>query len=318
MQSSPTISAHDTAASQPTAGWRSVLLTELLAARREQAWGYRSAANVGSLAAEPTVWAAIALHAAGRENETVVGGALDWIAEQQRADGRVGVTEKLDQPAWTTALAVLAWNACGESHARRFESQSRAALQWLIQLRGQPIAPKAAGFAYDTQLIGWPWVAGTTSWLEPTAYSIMALRRFADSADTSIARVDEGVRLLLDRAVPTGGWNYGNPQAFGNGLRAFADTTGIALCALAGQPRNEKMTKAIEFLGVELPRVRAPLSLGWGLIGLRAWNAVPADAEGWLAEAAAGLEENERTPLHAALLLLAGAKDWSIYSRSVA
>ena len=299
-------------ASPSGVAWRSRLLTSLLAARRDGAWGYRPNTTAGSLAAEPTVWAALALHAVQPDEKAIIADALEWLSDQQQSDGRIGVTEKLDQPAWTTALACLAWNLCGEANADRFGKQSQSALQWLINLRGQEIDPKAAGFAYDTRLIGWPWVAGTNSWLEPTAYAILAMNCGPHSLEASRPRVDEGVRLLLDRAVPSGGWNYGNPQALGNGLRAFTDTTGIALCALAGGLATQAISGAIEFLSAELPRVRAPLSLSWGLMGLRAWNVAPSDTEKWLSAAVTESDEHELTPLYCAMLLLAGTADFSL------
>lgn len=294
------------------ADWRSACVADLLRWRRSAAWGYRAAASGGSLAAEPTALAALALHTLGVSYAPLVAEALTWLAEQQHADGSVGVTEKLDQPAWTTALALLAWRQAGGVNDPAIRAAIRSAEHWLLDMRGEQIDPRATGFAYDTTLIGWPWVGGTNSWLEPTAYALLALRSADSSTPSARARCDAGRRLILNRAVPTGGWNYGNPQAFGNGLRAFADTTGLALCALAGGAHDPVIDNALDFLHDELPQVRAPLSLGWGLLGLQAWNAAPPEFENWLAEAATSLQEPERHPLHAAMLLLAGAPHFAL------
>jgi hypothetical protein len=154
-------------------------------------------------------------------------------------------------------------------------------------------------------LVGWPWVAGTHSWVEPTAYAVLALRAAGKSEH---ARVREAVELILDRALPEGGWNYGNRRIFDNVLRPFPATTGVALAGLIKEPRDDRIDVAIDYLGRALQRVRAPLSLAWGLIGLRAWKAQPPDAEAWLAQCASRVAEHPAAPQHDALLLLAGSK----------
>ena len=91
----------------------------------------------------------------------------------------------------------------------------------------------------------------------------------------------QGVRLLLDRAIPGGGWNLGNPVVFGTPLRPLPGPTGLALLALAmtaGRttvPSNV-LDPAIAYLQTALAETLAPASLGWGLLGLRAWGAEPA------------------------------------------
>jgi hypothetical protein len=111
--------------------------------------------------------------------------------------------------------------------------------------------------------------------------------------------------LLLDRAIPSGGWNYGNAAVLANTLRPFPETTGVVLTALAGEPRSPAVERAIAFLSTELPRIRTPLSLGWGLIGLTALGARPAEAGTWLAEAIERSRARAANSLHDALLLLA-------------
>jgi hypothetical protein len=115
------------------------------------------------------------------------------------------------------------------------------------------------------------------------------------------------VRLLRDRAIPSGGWNYGNSHVLANTLRPFPETTGVALCALAGQQRDGTIDRALAHLTHELPRVRTPLALGWGMLGLRTWQSRPAKCTDWLAEAIAQSDTRPANPQHDALLLLAGA-----------
>jgi hypothetical protein len=181
-------------------------------------------------------------------------------------------------------------------------------VRWLLKTKGRRMSPRPDIFGHDRTLVGWSWVDGTHSWVEPTAYAVMALRA-AGKADH--ARVREAVELLRDRALSDGGWNYGNTRVFANRLRPFPATTGIALAALAGEPRRARGSRieaAIAYLLNELPRIRSPLSLAWGLIGLAAWDGFPAEASGWLAESAHTVAINTIGPHEAALMLLADAK----------
>lgn len=321
--------------------WRAQLEERLSsAADATGAWGY-AAGNVG--AAEPTALAAIALATNDAYTAPVERG-LAWLAAQQGADGALSVSPVTPGPYWPTSLALLAWSAAehllqpplppgerlGEGQLSRAVStlpqplparegslaapsgaalpnKHKAALetatQWLLNAHGEPIA-HAPALDHDTTLIGWPWVAGSHSWVEPTGYAVLALRARGLAAHP---RVREAVKLILNRALPDGGWNYGNRRVFGQALRAFPATTGVALAALAGEPRSAEVDAGIAYLADALPQISAPLSLSWGLVGLQAWEARPAAAEAWLARAAQRLIARPAQPHYLALLLIAGA-----------
>ena len=181
----------------------------------------------------------------------------------------------------------------------------KAAIEWLLRTEGQTFKSNPALYGHNTRLKAWSWVKGTHSWIEPTTYAILALRA---AGQAQHPRTREGVSVLLDRAMSYGGWNYGNCKMFGSELRPFPAQTGMALAALAGEPRYDCVDKAIEFLHRELPRVRTPFSLAWGLIGASAWNALPDSAHSWLAECAQRVAQKQSQPLFDALLLLADSR----------
>jgi hypothetical protein len=229
---------------------------------------------------------------------------LAWVARLQGSNGAVPISASAPGPYWPTSLALLGWSTADATLRARFVGPMQAATRWLLDARGEAIPPDASILDHDTALIGWPWVAGSHSWIEPTGYAVLALRTQGQAAHP---RVREAVKLIRNRALPDGGWNYGNRRVFGKALRAFPATTGVALAASAVAPRSAEVDAGIRYLVDALPRIRAPLSLAWGLIGLQAWDAMPGEAEVWLARAAQRLVTRPVNPHYTAMLLIAGA-----------
>ena len=125
------------------------------------------------------------------------------------------------------------------------------------------------------------------------------------------ARVDEGMLIITDRALAHGGWNPGGKAVFGRELRPQPGPTGIALLALATRAtkgRPGEVDQAITYLRQALPGARAPISLGWGVLGLRAWDAVPLDAQDWLSRSHASIAGRRDSAVGLGLLLLAGGE----------
>ena len=287
--------------------WQHKLIDRLVAgANQDGAWGYQPGAAAG---AEPTAMAALALAAHDRDPD-LRERAVSWLAKLQQPDGAVPVWPGLSSPCWPTGLAALAWLRAGrrplpDGRGSVEEIAAQRAAAWLLNNRGIPVPSDPRIFGHDTTLQGWPWVQDTHSWVEPTGYAILALRA---GGKAQHPRVREGVRLLLDRAIPDGGWNYGNTRVIDNTLRPFPAPTGVALTAMADEPANDRIHVAVDYLRHELQGVRAPFSLGWGLIGLSAWGARPEVAQRWLEESATLALKRRPDHLYDAVLLLAGAR----------
>lgn len=192
-----------------------------------QTWNYP---NGRTSFTEPAAFSALALLQAGRIDEAKH--TVDWIASIQQQDGRIGVSEVHTTPAWTTSLAILAWQRFQQAtQTNRFADPLRRALNWAGNAKGSTIDPKkATSIGHDTTLVGWPWVIGTHSWIEPTAFFVMA---FHATERTGHARTRDAVRLLIDRQLPSGGCNYGNTLVLGNVLKPHPQPSGISLMALA-------------------------------------------------------------------------------------
>ncbi len=263
-------------------------------------WGYSFG---GAPCAEPTALACLALSASAPGIDAdVVQRGLALLERLHRPDGSVSVALNIESPGWPTGLAALAWSFSEKGAALRYRPQIEKSLDWLLHSSGKSITLNPTVYGHDTTLRGWSWVENTHAWVEPTAYAILALR---EAGKGDHPRVREGTQLLLDRAIPGGGWNYGNPRVYRNTLRPFPGTTGIALTALAGQPSDSQIEAGIAYLTLELRRVRSPLSLGWGLIGLTAWGRRPDDASVWLEECARRALRGAPNAMYDALLLLA-------------
>jgi hypothetical protein len=272
--------------------WQSAARASLLRqSTADGAWGYRAGT---APQAEPTAWAGLALLG---DDASVRAAA--WLAKLQAPDGGVPICATSPQPKWPTAPALLLFCAVGAGEPRR------RALEYLLATEGRtsPRSP-ADPVQLDGSIVGWPWTAGAHSWVEPTALAVLALGR-AGAGDHARAR--DGRRLLLDRAVPSGGWNYGNKIVLDMPQRPQPAPTGLALLALAGTDEGAPMAGACEYLEGVLPRVRAGLSLGWGLLGLSAWRRRPAAADGWLAEAYERYARQDAGSVEIAHLLLARA-----------
>jgi hypothetical protein len=178
------------------------------------------------------------------------------------------------------------------------------AAAWILSCKGRPI-PQSPEWNHDTTLEAWPWVEGTHSWIEPTAIHLLALKA---SGYGGHARSRDAVRLLCDRAMRTGGWNYGNPDIRGALLPAQVQPTGLALAALAGEDRaTREVEMAVAYLRKTLsPRVTTE-SLCYAIVGLAAHGQRVTQSSAWLESAARRTFEQGGSPYRLALLALAAS-----------
>ncbi len=221
---------------------------------------------------DATAWAILALNNSDAGND-LLDPARSRLARDQGDDGRVSISPDHPEAFWPTPLAVLAWQGSSSSH--HHEAQARA-VQFLLRTTGRHWQKGSNDpLGHNTLLKGWPWVGETHSWIEPTALSIMALDAcgYGDHA-----RIGEAIQLLMDRQLPRGGWNYGNITVFGQELRPAPESTGSALHALAGRVPREQVQGSLAYLLDQIKKVRTPIALGWSLLGLGSWGAMPADA----------------------------------------
>ena len=182
-------------------------------------------------------------------------------------DSTGGMISKLQDYAviWPTALAVLAWSGIPEASEAR-----RKAVDFLLNTAVGKTWKKATGVRYgDPDTAGWPWNNNTYSWVAPTAMSMIALKAGGLKNNT---RYGGAVQMLLQRQLPSGGWNYGNTVVFDSELLPLPDITGMALCALAGEVGEEEIRVSLAYLQKIMPSLDSPSALGWGILALKAWS----------------------------------------------
>jgi hypothetical protein len=130
----------------------------------------------------------------------------------------------------------------------------------------------------DNSLQGWPWIDTTFSWVAPTAYCLLALKKtVAIEADVATGqRIAEAEQLLFDRVCDSGGWNYGNARVRGTHLRAYIPTTALGLLALQDRREHPVVQKSLMYLEANQTSEVSGMALGLTLLCLRLYGQ-PAD-----------------------------------------
>src|SRR5207253_6529581 len=132
-----------------------------------------------------------------------------WLGRWAAGDGTYRLERGRHEAVWPTALVLYTLAELGTG-----AGDLAPVAQALLGLRGRPSDTRGEEDVNDIdgKLIGWPWAEGNFSWVEPTAWACLALRRVGQA---SHPRVAEGETLLLDRVLEGGGLNYGNRRIFG-------------------------------------------------------------------------------------------------------
>ena len=228
--------------------------------------GFASIPN-GDYRPDATAWAVLTLEAIGSDIG-LVNESRTKLASGQLDDGRVSLSKENEQAFWPTALAVMAWN-----NSTQYRNHQLLGKDFLLKAKGKHWPKKKESFTgHDTSICGWPWIDETHSWVEPTSLVLLALEA-TGNGDHERAR--EARRMLLDRQLHDGGWNYGNTTVFGRQLRPMPESTGLALNALAKRVKRKDVEKSISYLKQEMNLLKTPLSFSWGFLGLSAWGERP-------------------------------------------
>jgi hypothetical protein len=207
------------------------------------------------------------------DRQTTAG--LKWLLQRQKDDGSWSLNDASKQSSWTTPIAALALLS--------FQDQREHALRaakWILTQEGRKPGWVATLLfrlsllkkitELDPYLSGWSWTAGAFSWVEPTSYSLMTLKKLKRSLDGTNCeeRIRQGEMLIYDRMCENGGWNYGNSKVLGEALWPYPDVTAVALIALQDQAMSETNQKSLRALDAMLREAGSGTALGWGILCL--------------------------------------------------
>ncbi len=194
---------------------------------------------------EPTCWGLLALgpNLAGPREQAVAAGARQFLRSLQRADGFLVEPNTPGPNYGWNGLGLLALNARED-----LDVVDRLA-NGLLSVKGVQIKGDGQQVVrQDGLLQAWSWTEGTFSWIEPTAYCVLALKVRQVGGPLVAQRIAEAEAVMFDRVCEPGGWNYGNSQVLMQDLRPYVPTTALALLALQDKRAHPAVVRSLDWL----------------------------------------------------------------------
>jgi hypothetical protein len=267
---------------------------------RDGGWGYFQG-NTSRL--EPTCWVALALldGGAAREDDAIVAGALSRMEGWQGPDGLLSEMPGVPPNLAFNGLAAVAYQralATRPGDPRQHRQFADAILAGILTIEGTRL-PQEEVSRQNNQLSAWPWTNGTFSWVEPTAWCLLALKKApaAPRRERAGIRIAEAERTLADRCCVSGGWNTGNSNMLGKELLPYVPTSALALLALQDRRALPEVPRSVAWLTANWQREPSPLALSLTQIAMSLHRQSPDDVERALRAhvAAAGPAQNIAT-----------------------
>jgi uncharacterized protein (DUF362 family) len=234
-------------------------------------WGY----TLGQAAhMEPTCLALLTLSLERERFQTEIDKGLSFIGTCASPDGSYRPARGREEAIWHTALVLFV-----QATLERPAAEVRRTAAALLALRGK--APERTDEAeeihdIDLNLVGWPWAENNFSWVEPTAWACLALRRAGHGKHP---RVEEGQKLLLDRAHDEGGINYGNRRILEKFTEPMPGPTALMLLALQGRDEQPRVQSAVAYLLRQAQNISDLELLCWAKIALDVHRTQPGVAD---------------------------------------
>jgi len=266
----------------------------LLASRNSDGgWGYHAGKHSRL---EPTAWALLALAEDPAADTTSA--LVEVLARWQRPDGLLTCVPSAPPNLAFNGLATIALLHAAHAHPdlALIDPLLGRLLRGIVAIKGSTfslaqraflwLVPSATTSQQDNDLRGWPWVEGTFSWVEPTAWCLLALKRsrLQMAPAPGAGRIEEAERLLLDRCCTGGGWNYGNSNMLGKQLMAYVPTTAVGLLAMRDRRVTAEVRRSVDFLARHRTAEVSGMALSLAAIALGACGLPVEDVEEALIE----------------------------------
>src|SRR5581483_6101994 len=226
---------------------------------------------------EPTAYAMLAMHGAA-ENADALGRAWRLVQSWQLPNGSWRAGSQVQEGTWVTALGLTLTTLMPVPETARSKAvgvllrtdgAERCTQFRIMELLG------LGHIEEDTSHAAWPWRAGTSSWIEPTVHSVIALKKVqALRPNSEVAhRIREGEEMILSRRCADGGWNHGAPVALKIPIGSYPESTALGLLALQG--RDKETRPARDLARRYYATTKSPLARAWLAIALRIWGDSP-------------------------------------------
>jgi hypothetical protein len=232
-------------------------------------WGYFPAKQSWL---EPTTYATLALHGTPGSDASF-DRAWKLVRSWQTAEGSLRPSGQVQGGTWVTAHVVTLATVRGV-----YDDSVRRSVDWMLSVVGaeHTVLMRAASFLHllktklDVSHEGWPWREGNAAWIEPTAHTLVALKKVAGSYKGGELehRVRDGEALVLSRRCSDGGWNCGNPNVLNFDLPSYPETTGLALLGLQGRSASE-LAGPLDAARRFREETKSSLAKAWLTIALR-------------------------------------------------
>lgn len=213
-----------------------------------------------------------------REN-SVLEKAEQWLANTQNPDGSWSYGAGSKAPSWSTALAVMALYDSSVEAERLVRAGN-----WILAQEGSKpgiLAKLILALSFQKKavhlnddLVGWSWTPGSFSWVEPTSYCLIALKKIKSRLSVKAVqeRVDQAELMIYDRMCEGGGWNYGNAAVYGDPLWPYPDITALALIALQDHKERNDNRVSLRALSKMAETTDSGLAIGWTTICLSVYG----------------------------------------------
>ena len=124
-------------------------------------------------------------------------------------------------------------------------------------------------FRQDNSLQAWPWVDGTFSWVEPTCWCLLLVKKLRKQLGAGAdERIGVAEAMLRDRACRDGGWNYGGSNVYGQELYPYVSTTALGLIAMQDRTGDPIVTSALQRLEATYTSEPTSMALALTVIAL--------------------------------------------------
>ena len=223
---------------------------------------------------ETTVWVLTALASTGSpDTADSIRRGLEWLSQHQNSDGSFRLNDRSIVGSWTTGPALLCLSAFSQ-----YKAQALAAARWSLNQEGASpgwlssllvrLTRQEEVNKINMNLTGWSWTPGTFSWVEPTSYFLIALKRMKSRLqETNVSqRIREAELMIYDRVCDAGGWNYGNSKIYGEALWPYPDVTAIALLALQDHRDAEPVRRSLAALEKMIANFDSGFALSWATL----------------------------------------------------